>query len=512
MTEYAHPEESVLVSLADGELSRETAAEIERHLETCAGCSVTFHQLRGELAGYDRFHRETLKPQFPAPPRRWADLDPLLDLMQPAPKRRWRAPLLAIAASVLAGIVVVHNLDRPDTDDLLRRATAAESPTRPRPPLRFRTRDGVFVRPAVLIREAGDPYAGLRAKFVAARYSWEEPLSVRSYAAWRNQLSRKKQSVSASPEGYEIRTTTTQGPLVEATLALRAQDLHPVRGTLRFEPADVVEMSEVEESPALAAKPAAPGRSAPTPTPAAKAPELGLEDELRVIAALHAAGADLGEPIELRPEDGRMQVIATGMDARRQEQLRNALSTVPNVDLRFVQPNARPLATPAEGPAETSSRQPAPLLAELEARLGGRASVEQFIDSALQSSDAVMARAHALRNLAARFPPSAALSSSSRAQVDYIARDHFEALRARQSELRSILAAAIPSLVPPSGDTSPARRLSWYAAVDALFPAARRVDETLNALLAPGSRQVSARAQDLTNALRALDDSLAVSP
>jgi hypothetical protein len=142
----------------------------------------------------------------------------------------------------------------------------------------------------------------------------------------------------------------------------------------------------------------------------------------------------------------------------------------------------------------------------LEARLGSRASVDQFVDRALVSSDAVLSRAHALRALASRFPPDvvAALTPADRALLGAIARDHSEGLRVRFADLQSTLAAGLPGVTPAAEDrlVTPG---PWQGSAHALFTAARSLDELVNSLLAPGSSAAEPRKDDLAPALRSVE-------
>jgi hypothetical protein len=147
----------------------------------------------------------------------------------------------------------------------------------------------------------------------------------------------------------------------------------------------------------------------------------------------------------------------------------------------------------------------------LETRLGGRASVDQFIDRALVSSDAVMSRAHALRSLAMRFPADTAamMAPADRTLLGTIARDHLEGLKVRFADLHSTLAAALPGVTPPPEERAAAPG-SWQDAALSLFSAARSLDELVNSLLAPGATAVQARVADLGPALRAVEVQSAV--
>ena len=69
------------------------------------------------------------------------------------------------------------------------------------------------------------------------------------------------------------------------------------------------------------------------PTRKAAQPAPGPEDELRVIAALDRIGADLGDPVAVTRASNRIVVTCIGLDARRTEELRDALKGLPQVSI-----------------------------------------------------------------------------------------------------------------------------------------------------------------------------------
>src|SRR5262249_15577059 len=149
----------------------------------------------------------------------------------------------------------------------------------------------------------------MEAEFRAARYDWNDPLSPQAFAAWRESLASKQDDVAKINDSrgpcYRIRTATESGELASASITLRTADLRAVESTLESRNHDRVELFEWREPPAIAAAaPAAP--RAVLPTPRAEAPAQPLvamataSDELRVHAALHKLGADLGEPIDVK--------------------------------------------------------------------------------------------------------------------------------------------------------------------------------------------------------------------
>ncbi len=498
-----HPAGEKLLKFADGELSPKQAAAVRSHLEACWNCRTQLEEFQKGIADYVRFH-EAFKTEAPAPPGPWADLRRRMEeedraLAGPAvrrtPSRRW---LSAAAAILLACLAFYRFGSAPKASAavLLRKAVAAEiaAPAGPRH-IRVRMRDRSFVRPAVYARDAGpDSLAGL---FASAHYNWEEPLSARSYASWRDQLSEKRDEVETVRQGasslYRIRTTTPAGALAEATITLRANDFAPVSGSFQFRGSEWVEITEApaplpEPDPAAPAREVARAMRPPEPAvPAARAAP-GPSEELGAIAALHEIGADLGEPIEVTRTDRGLVVTGTGIDQRRQEQVKASLARVPRVQLRFEEP--RPMTA-----QESSAREPLSVAApktafgaELEKSVGGRIALEKLTNRALDLSEAAMARAHALRNLARRFPASeeARLSESDLETLATLRREHAEALAGSAAELAAMLNGALTALgaAGASRRDAPALAANWQEAAAQVFTATQEADRLLSALLA----------------------------
>ncbi len=510
----AHPDEPVLLALADDELERSATIAVREHVDSCAECRQRLATMRSTLADFSRMYAE--RPVL-GPPRPWASLR-FPDEKAAGRRTAWplRFPRWAFAAAAAMVVLVlvwkVEWTPKLNAAELLRKAVAAShtQPSRPDRMIRVRTRGRAVVRPASLkaaAQEASD--SELQRMFAAANYSWDEPLAVNSYVAWRERLPEKDdavETINANGTGaiYRVRTTTNAGLLAEATLSLRASDLHPIEGTFRFRPGELVEISELPEADVGAApageQPAAAG-SAAQPA-AAVAPALGPEAELHAIAALHSIGADLGEPIDVERSGSKITVSGSGIGAQRQQQVREALAAVPGVELKFEDARTTP-----RGERRASPQAPvAPLEVnpELAERLGGRSSYEQFVNSLLDASDAALARAHSLRELAQRFTPDVEqrLAAADRTMLAGIRRDHNHALARHVVELRSLINAAFPELPDTPLEAAPVA--GWQQNAQQLLAAAQRLDEMVNRGFA-SARGGRAAESELDAALRRLE-------
>ena len=153
MTETWHPDESQLVPLVDGELHPVEAARLEQHIAGCPECQARVAGYRTVYGAY----RSAIRASAPAPPEPWADLRDrfremdagrVLSRRQPPFRvnRRW----MAVAASVLIGVILLRLATETTLSaaELLRNASAAEVRTAPPKKIRVKTKRAVYVRPA----------------------------------------------------------------------------------------------------------------------------------------------------------------------------------------------------------------------------------------------------------------------------------------------------------------------------------------------------------------------------
>jgi hypothetical protein len=213
---------------------------------------------------------------------------------------------------------------------------------------------------------------------------------------------------------------------------------------------------------------------------------IGPEDELRVIAALHQIGADLGDPVAVVRKRDQIVVNGTGLELKRAQQVRASVADLPRVSFEFTAPRPNPveLSSPV-----TKSERSSPIQAEIARQFGDPVTYQRFVDHTLESSDAMMARAHALRSLADRFSPDAEgqLSASGLKLLASLRDQHAAALvddvQAIDSSLRPVLGALGASAKPRE---SPAAA-NWQDAVYELFATAQKLDRLVGVMLAATS-------------------------
>jgi hypothetical protein len=463
----------------------EAGATAEAHLAGCQTCRERLEEIREGAEEYATYHRFALRTTQPAPPRPWRNLNLPRTVTPIAPPRepyRW----MALAAAIIIAVVVIWPSKQTpplEPSELLSRAGASEQTSSSARRIVIRSSKGTLVRPAVWIRRVAEH--PLQPRFQRAGYSWDEPLSVRSYVAWRRTLTRKHDSVrrashpKTSEPIYVVTTETDSNPLKEATLSLREQDLRPVSGTLRFTDDEVVEMEE--GSPEPTAKPEAPSSAAAPsvvePKPGGPIPAM---QQLHVLAALHSVGADLGEPIQMEQENGMVVLSATGISNTRRDQIQKALAGLDFVVQRFEPRRSAPPAAALRTEA-SSQNQNAPVRVLVEQHLEGSITFEQFVNDALDASDALSSRAHALGALAARFPEpvEGSLPAEGRQLLDSIRRDHVRSATEQVQKLAGLLLNGFR--IEGSAPAAPAR--PWQAHSTAFRDSVQEFDTLLTGTL-----------------------------
>jgi hypothetical protein len=511
-----HPEDGELLRYADGELPAGEARRVREHLEACWQCRTELQELQETVAECVRYRKDVLREHLPPPPAPWADIyrrfeqmdaapgrAPLAERLRQAlawPGRRW-APV-AVALTLVCALLVYEwrGVQPVEAAVLLRKAVAAseERPPAPRR-IRVRTRQHDISRVVAGTPDSAseEKLAELAALFRAADYDWEDPLSARSFQAWRDRLPQKRDEVAEIDGCYRIRTTAEVGELVEATLKLRVGDLRPVEGRWEFRDNEWVEISEMADAPVALPAPVARAVSGPPAAPErdeepgrSVAPAATPGHELQVLAALHQVGADLGEPIEVTRDAGRILVSGMGIAPDRQEQIQGVLGAIPHVVVRFSEPAEAAAAAAERGPESTAPGgvpEPRSRLAE---RAGGRAQFERLSAQLLDMSDAAMSRAYALRRLAQRFPrqAEAELSAGDRRLLRDLGREHAAALGTQAAGMERLLA---PVLGGPGRAVGASAYGAWQDAAEEVFHAALRVDKLLAVALGAAPGEIS---------------------
>ena len=507
-----HPGEEQLLRYSDGELSARATNRVRSHLQACWQCRTAVDEIEETVGASVRYRTNVLHRHLPAAPAPWVDIyrsfaeiDATLDrpsfadrlaqvLSFPARHAKKWVPV-AVALMIAWGLFYRYRLTPSvQAAELLQKAIAAQDnhPLKPHR-LQVRTKSHTFTRATghAQASTAGDreELSSLQTLFQNANYNWDDPLSAKSFAAWRNQLPAKRDQVVENRDSYRIETDTTSGDLMQASLQLRTSDLQPVEGRFEFRNDEWVEITTLADEPEAAVSTVAPAlRPAPSvreAAPNAVAPSIPepaatAGDELRVVTALHQIGADLGDPVEVARNGSEIVVSGVGLNADRRDEIQRAVAALPRVVTRFSDssPAAPPEQKTPEKQAAGDNRQ---LQARIAEQIGGRANFDQLAAQVLDMSEPMMARVYALRALEERFP---APSESQLAAQDVeglrqIQREHVAALRqqlaALDQALRPLLASAHVRSTPEPAFSSDA----WQPATEELFQSARHLEKLL---------------------------------
>jgi anti-sigma factor RsiW len=532
---HQHPEDGVLLRFIDGELPARKARAVRRHLEACWQCRTAIEELQGTVADCVRYRRNVLAAHLPEPPNSWPDLYREFDRIDLAeasrsrttrlfgwlaapPVRRWAA---AAAVAMLAAVVVFQFRLTPSVQAaaLLKRAASAAEARAPKPRrIEIRTSSRRITRTlgarGIAAASADPAEAALAARFQAAHYDWDDPLSARAFLDWRSGLASARDDVATLADSYRIRTRPSEGDLESASLTLRETDLEPIAARFEFRDREWVEFTGLADASTPGGVPPAvssvepPVRRAEPSRPAAPVPEASalVSEELQVIAALDGIGADLGDPLDISVSDGKVRVTGVGIPPARREQISAALNRLPGVVLEFSEPAA---PAPAAQVPETAAGNTVPAVRpRIEKQLGGHAEFERVSSFLLDRNEALMARAYALRALARRFPAAeeSALGPKDRQVLRGLASGHAIALGRELASIERVLEPVLVSMGGSGATRSPAAGSAWQPAAEDVFASAHQVELLLSATLGVSSDAGPAERlpSDLLSAMAAL--------
>lgn len=515
MAEEVHISDTELICFSDDETDARRASVIEAHLKNCPACRARWAKLQSGSQAYDQFHNEVLRPALKVPDNRWPQLR---FPAAPGAKKLFARPMLWWAGAVAAASVVVALLYFQSAPQQLQMgpllARASDTPAPPHHRIQLSVAGRSWSRPAVLA--SGSAPGGMeyvQALFVKANYNWDDPLSARSFAAWRRHLREKRDHVTsvAAADGrkqlYRLQTETPDGTLRIASLTLRSDDLAAIDGAFEFEDRQRVTMVDTGEDsvPPTNSMRAATGPKQQMLPPAGR--QVSAADELRVLAALDEIGADVDEPLNVQTDATKQHVLVTGMgiSASREQQIRDALAPVPNTIVRFSSAPAPQRSVPNSTPSDTYTGDAnAPLRRLLEQRAGGASPLQTVTDAALDASNLLFARAHTLLVLAQKFPPDveADFDETEQSMLRTLRHRHAVSIEETASELEEALK---PLLDQPavsandSGETGDESKTSWQTGAEKLFEQVRALDQSLTKLL--GGSYSNEEAQEVLNQL-----------
>ncbi len=497
MDNNAHLSDTDLLLFEDRELPEASMRPIEDHLRGCPACRTRLQQLQGGISAYGEYRKHVLQPSLSLPTTAWPSLRPQLNALDGRERKRnfftlpkffWAAAACACALLAIYQYTTGRHTGGEQMQQLLTQSAALPPPP-PQTRLLLTANGRRWTRPALLHSGDSSPDSGpIQALFVQANYSWEDPLSARSFARWRDHLSEKQDQVTTIRDErgrkrfYRLQTRTTASILQNASLTLRVDTSNTVNAFFGFAGKEDVQMEQ--QLPEETAPP--PARTVPTAPPRTTETLATPEDMLRVFEALNVIGADEEDPIDVDFDASRQHILVTamGLPPARRNEVKEALQDVPNTLVRFdstlpAGTARRPNSAPDIYSADTNSV----FRRRLEEKAGGAQSLQLITDHALEASNRLFAQAHALFVLAQRFPPAveSKLASSGQASLRTLRRRHTFALRQTALQLGS---AVKPLLEPvPAATGEPSETPSWQKNAGELFETARNLDTTVSRLL-----------------------------
>ena len=524
-----HPDDGLLLRYLDGELPGRRARQIRTHLEACWQCRTLSEELQNVIGECVRYRKNVLAPGLPQPPEPWRSLDyasadselaaqsTFARILSPLrnPGLRWAFSGALVLALSFIVFRQLRETPKVEAAALLQKAVKASDSRRATlRRVRITTRTGQMTRVVGAAHKPAARETEIARMFDAAHYDWNDPLSARSYSAWREQLPHFQDAIASQPDSYDIKTTTEDSELLSATLKLRATDLEPVEGRFEFRNRDWVEMTELvdqQTNPASTVAgtnggmPRQPGvPPGPLNTPAETVAPSAFSEELQVVTALHQLGADLGDPLEISREGRQVLVSGVGIPPQRQQQIHGLLDRLPHVVVRFDDPAFPAGATPVQSepaPRDAAGPEKSTYAARIEERLGGRPQFERFSSSVLDWTDSAMTRAYALRRLAQQFPAAAEdqMTPVERRTLRKLGREHVAVFTRDAQRIANTVKPVLTGL--GQGTTQIEARpepTTWQSASEDLLTSGRRVETLLAIVLGvapPESDSANAPAQ-----------------
>jgi Putative zinc-finger len=524
-----HPDDGLLLRYLDGELPGRKARQVRAHLEACWQCRTQSEELQNVIGECVRYRKSVLAPSLPPPPEPWRSLDfaraesevaaqsIFARILSPFrnPGLRWAFSGALVLALSFIVFQQLRETPKVEAAALLQKAVKA-SQSRPAVVRRVRitTRTGQMTRVVGVAYKPAGRETEIARLFDAAHYDWDDPLSARSYSAWRDQLPHYQDAIASQPESYDIRTTTEDSELLSATLKLRSTDLEPVEGRFEFRNRDWVEMTELVDQQTNPANtvagtnggmPRQPGvPPGPLNAPSESVAPSAFSEELQVVAALHQLGADLGDPLEISREGRQVLVSGVGIPPQRQQQIHGLLDRLPHVVVRFDDPAFPAGATPVQSePAARDAAGPekSTYAARIEERLGGRPQFERFSSSVLDWTDSAMMRAYALRRLAQQFSEAAEdqMTAEDRRTLRKLGREHLAAFTKDAQRVANTVKPVLTGVGPGTAQIEARPEpTTWQSASEDLLTSARRAETLLAVVLGvapPDSDSANAPAQ-----------------
>jgi hypothetical protein len=530
-----HPDDDTLLLAIEAELTPAKTLEVEQHVNACWTCKARSEEFRRGILAFVEYREKRCLPVLPEPPNEFQNFGNRLSAleMQCAARTllhratraiekcfhsRWRAAWMGAAVGVfLAAMVWMWPLANPplvSATELLIRAEDSQS-IRPKSAarsarlvahqrVRIQSRSSQG-RSSTVERDfewpVGIATQSTRWEVTAEPLSWNAPLTAAAFANWRNSLPSKQDEVRRSGGLITLETASYAGPVRNARLVVRAADYHPVEEDLRLADSQEVQISEIafEIREIL---PAATVRNVPSPAaelaPDAPAPipnEAELSNiELDVRYQLFQHRWDVGEDLQLSRSVGQVRLAGEASSQALAIEIRAALEGIPNLFLAIQSPEEAVSTLPSTPALPAISAEPAParskpfVLPLLEKAFPSAEDRRDFINRSLESSDAALSHAWALKRLADRYTESelSLLTAQSQGELLEIVHSHLAELQANNIAVRTLIA-----LMPDVDSAEQQAAHSWRDVLLSLFEQTQQQDRLITQVLTSSNPDVS---------------------
>lgn len=567
-----HVKDEDLLLYADGELSPRKVARLRAHLEHCWQCRVKAEKNEQIISQLVDYLNCGFPPCLPVPPNLWRGFDAKLQRAVAEPdKVKLTSRLFSVLNAIfprrsislrLAGscaalalvlflITRIHLVPTVSASDLLHQAIESDRQElrRVSKPVLYQRlkiravrhsvtrtiyRD-LLTNQVVYSHSGVDAFSGatlpptqvhdfeieLQRIFRAADLDWNDPLSAKAFSDWRDSLAERQDHVEKYNGQLILTTTTSHGPISEASLTVRTTDFHPLAERLVLQDERTIEISELagevlssDDLDRIIFKPEPRLPTPPLSAQAAREPQLPtdaqlLAAELQARIALHAARADLGEEVEVLPRSGVSVLVSGVVQSReRKRDLIGALANIPYIDIRLniIEETRTDQGGQPRAPTQAVIVSGRPLLQDrLIEHFPDVRERAAFVNNVLSLVDTAMAHAWAVRRLESRYTARQVthLNPAGRQTLELLVRDHVMAIRECLSTDEGLIGSFIPAAIATASDqhNNSGAVVGWRGSATDIFSSVQNVQRDLEKLLS-GSNQSGANPEIVIGALQ----------
>jgi hypothetical protein len=497
-----HPPASVLLLHLEQELGSREAAAVERHAAQCWECRAECDRLQRGIVGFIEYRDAVLLPGVPPPPparnkayqRLQAEASrPIswfalaLRSLRMHSERRWpwaaAATLAIIAAFMIAPKVLSPPLGGPavvNAAGFLHHAITSAGPLSPGPGTqvyqKIEIRQGNRVVQQEILRggkrkTAADHPANLPN---LQPVDWSDPLGAGQFAAWRDSIARKRDSIEQSGATVTLRTAPLlPAEIAGASLTVRQSDWHTIAKRVEMRDGPVLEIREVayEVRSVPDASPETVASLDATVSPHQQrlpAPQTGNSDdqmedaELDLREAFHRIGADVQEAPRIWRENRSIRFSAWVESESRAAQLRRAASTVPYARAEIHLPEVSTADQPERFTPTTPSALPAfvtrpPLAEHLWTTMGGMENANRYLGELGKAYVDLFASASSLARHAERYPERerGRFNAATWQRVEFLAAEQMGGVRSLSRRYIEILSPVLMEMLAKEGVVPP---------------------------------------------------------